>query len=297
MTIKLHGSQDAAVTKLASYLVAFATLTATPVFAADIVAKAPAPAAAHSWSGFYVGGHAGYGWNGDPTVSYTPNDIAANGFTCGGAFGGTCIPAATFGISGGLIGLQAGYDWQPDRHWLAGVASDFSWTAIGGTGASNFVLGSTPPAASAFQATENVDWFGTLRGRLGWLATDKFLLYGTGGLAYGRVHTSANLISQPGANGTSVGPGGVFAFNCLAPTCFVGNTSQTLVGYSAGGGVAYAISPNVSLFAEYLYVNLGHITDANSIALNGGKGTPSSFTAHFSDVIFNVVRGGLNYKF
>lgn len=142
-----------------------------------------------------------------------------------------------------------------------------------------------------------MDWFGTVRGRLGWLATDNFLLYGTGGLAYGRVHTSANLISLPGANGATT----TFAFDCTTATCFVGNTSQTLTGYTAGGGVAYAISPNVSLFAEYLYINLGHINDINSITLSTGPfpgpHSPSSFTAHFSDVIFNVVRVGLNYKF
>ena len=287
-------------TKLARYLVALATLSATPAFAADMAAKAPppAPAPSYNWTGFYVGGYAGYGWR-DPSVSFTPNDINASSFTCGGAFGGTCVPAASFGISGGLIGIQAGYDWQPDRRWLAGVATDFSGTAIGGTGASNFLLGSKPPGASTFASTENVDWFGTVRARLGWLATDNLLVYGTGGLAYGRVHTGANLISQPGTNGSTKGPGGFFAFNCATPTCFVGGTSQTLTGYAAGGGTAYAISPNVSLFVEYLYVNLGHTSNFTSIALTTGApgASPSSFTAHFSDVIFNVVRGGLNYKF
>ena len=122
------------------------------------------------------------------------------------------------------------------------------------------------------------------------------MLYGTGGLAYGRVNTSATLVSAASL--------GVFipktiGFFCVAGTpCFVGNTSQTLTGYTAGGGVAYAISPNVSLFVEYLYINLGHIKDVNSVALNTAMTpAPSSFTAHFSDVIFNVVRGGLNYKF
>jgi hypothetical protein len=47
-----------------------------------------------------------------------------------------------------------------------------------------------------------------------------------------------------------------------------------------------------------LYINLGHINDVNSVALNTAlTPAPSSFMAHFSDVIFNVARGGLNYKF
>jgi len=295
------------VTRLADWLAAIAAMIATPVFAADIVAKAPppVPAPSYNWTGFYVGGHAGYGWQGDPTVSFTPNDPTANALTCGGSVGGTCPPPASFGINGGLIGIQAGYNWQPTERWLAGIESDFNWTAISGTGASNFLIGNKTPVASTFQATENVDWFGTVRGRLGWLATDNLLLYGTGGLAYGRVKASATLDSQPPAGGATFGgfPVAVTlgSFACLtAGPCFVGNTSQTLIGYTAGGGVAYAISPNVSLFAEYLYINLGHIHDVNSVALNPLAGFPaplSSFTAHFSDVIFNVVRGGLNYKF
>src|SRR5262249_26536258 len=170
-TKNLVGAREAAVTKIAGYLVAFATLIATPVLAADMAAKAPppAPAPSYNWTGFYVGFHAGYAW-----------DSVAHAFTGGGGLGATCVPPATFGINGGLIGIRAGYNWQPDRHWLAGVESDFNWTAMGGTGASNFFIGGKPPAASTFQANENIDWFGTVRGRLGWLATDNFLLYGTG---------------------------------------------------------------------------------------------------------------------
>ena len=49
-----------------------------------------------------------------------------------------------------------------------------------------------------------------------------------------------------------------------------------------------------SLFAEYLYINLGPIDTINSVAVFSGPALPSSFTAHFSDVVFNVVRVGLN---
>jgi outer membrane immunogenic protein len=165
---------------------------AIPAAAADMAAKAPPPASAlfYNWTGFYFGGHTGYGWDGDRRGSYTPNDPAANLFTCGGAAGGTCVPAATFGISGGLLGIEAGYNWQPTARWVVGVESDFSLTAISGSGTSNFLLAG---GASTFQATENVDWFGTVRGRLGWLAADNFSLCGTGGLAYGHVKTSATL--------------------------------------------------------------------------------------------------------
>jgi hypothetical protein len=60
-TKNLVGAREAAVTKIAGYLVAFATLIATPVLAADMAAKAPPPAPAPSYNrtGFYVGFHAG----------------------------------------------------------------------------------------------------------------------------------------------------------------------------------------------------------------------------------------------
>jgi outer membrane immunogenic protein len=128
------------VTKLASCFAAIAAMVATPVFAADMATKAPPPATvpAASWAGFYIGANGGYGWDHDPTVSYTPNDILSNDLTCGGAFGGdTCIPPATFGISGALGGIQAGYNWQSDR-WLAGLETNFDWSGIKGSSTSNF---------------------------------------------------------------------------------------------------------------------------------------------------------------
>jgi outer membrane immunogenic protein len=129
--------------KLISSLVGAAFIVAAGGLAgaADMPIKAPpkpvAPAAVYNWTGFYVGANGGYGWK-DPTVTFTPNDANAQGFTCGGAFGGTCAPPASFGINGGFGGLQAGYNWQLGRQWVAGLETDFDWSDIKGTGTSNF---------------------------------------------------------------------------------------------------------------------------------------------------------------
>jgi outer membrane immunogenic protein len=128
-------------------------------------------------------------------VSYTPNDSATLSSTCSQRFApgrSTCVRPATFGIGGGFGGFQAGYNWQSNR-WLAGVEADFDWAAIKGNGTSNFTLEVFP---ANYQATENIKWFGTVRARLGWLPTDNLLLYGTGGLAYGRVEAGAILNTQ-----------------------------------------------------------------------------------------------------
>jgi hypothetical protein len=51
------------------------------------------------------------------------------------------------------------------------------------------------------------------------------------------------------------------------------------------------------LKVEYLYIDLGHAANVNSVALDGRAVTPSSFTANFSAVSFNVIRAGANWKF
>ncbi len=269
--------------------------------AADMSVKAP-PAAPQSdpvftWSGFYAGVNAGYGWK-DPTVSYTPNDGASLAGTCGGAAGGTCVPAASFDIGGALGGIAAGYNWQFGRQWLAGLEADFDWAGLKGTGTSNFTLGSATPAASNFQATEDVKSFGTVRARLGWLPANNLLLYGTGGFAYGHYDAKAVLNSQFNANLASTPP--PVEYNCVpGPACFSGDTSRTSVGWTVGTGGEYVIAPNITLKAEYLYVNLGRVR-VDSVAVTTlilPPASPASFTANFSTVSFNVVRAGLNYKF
>jgi outer membrane immunogenic protein len=93
--------------------------------------------------------------------------------------------------------------------------------------------------------------------------------------------------------------GATHAFSCDAngPDCFLGSSSGAAFGWTAGGGGEYAVWDNVSLKAEYLYVNLGSAKNVDVVAVNGEGFIPSSFTAGYSRVDFHVVRFGLNYKF
>jgi len=279
--------------------IAFAALIGAPAWAADMATKAPPPAPpptpAYSWTGFYIGGNAGYGWK-DPTVTFTPNDLNVFDVTCGGIFGSTCAPPASFGIQGGLGGFQAGYNWQPNQAWLVGLETDFDWSNIKGTGTSNFLIspGIFPPGTSNFVVNQNVEWFGTVRGRLGLTPTNRILLYGTAGFAYGRVNENVALNTVPG-NTSLIG---AFGFTCVAGSnCFLGNSSRTATGWTVGGGGEYALWQNVSLRAEFLYVNLGGGDTVRVTALNGGGLIPSSFSASFSALNFYLARGGVNWKF
>jgi outer membrane immunogenic protein len=114
----------------------------------------------------------------------------------------------------------------------------------------------------------NVDWFGTVRGRVGY-AFDRALVYATGGFAYGNVDTS---LSAPAAPGTFERRNG------------------TQVGFVAGGGLEYKIMPKWSLKAEYQYVDLG------SERLVGTPGF-AGFSTNALDTAFHTVRVGLNYGF
>jgi len=278
-----------------------AALIGTSALAADMPLKAPPPppAPVWSWTGFYIGANAGYGWS-DSTVSYTPNDINAYLSTCGNQRGdGTCVPPASFNITGAVAGGQIGYNWQLNTYWLVGLETDLDWSGLEGqSGASNFILNSY--GAASFFATEKISWFGTLRGRVGIVPINPLLIYATGGLAYGGVKESAFM---PGPTfGAGSNSNGGFGYSCGTFTgqanCFTGSSTQTLAGWTLGAGGEYMVTNNLTLRAEYLYVNLGHsgVNSVTTSTLEVPGTSPSSFTANFSNA-FNIFRGGVNWKF
>jgi outer membrane immunogenic protein len=251
--------------------------------------KAPEPAPAPTWTGFYGGIQFGGGWS-DEAVNYSPNDPLAVEILSGSLFTSLAVASYRVPQNGPVGGVESGYNWQWSN-WLLGVEADFSLAGMSG-----HASGTTVPFSGGTVTTtaeQDTDWYGTVRGRLGWLATPNLLLFGTGGFAYGRVADSANYAqSFP----TGVGTSG-FVANCLgAPApCFTGSSSAINTGWTAGGGVEYLLDQHWSAKIEYQFVDLGTATpctDANC----GFTGTPSSFNAAFRDQ-FNVVRLGLNYRF
>jgi outer membrane immunogenic protein len=251
--------------------------------AADMPLKAPpAPMApSWTWTGFYIGGNVGGGWSADPTVTFTPNDPFS-----ASAFGGFVSPPVSFNTSGPVGGFQVGYNWQFNQTWLVGIESDFDFSAIAGNGTSNnYAVGI---ALQQQRVDEKVQWFGTVRGRLGYLVTNSLLIYGTGGFAYGRVAETAQ-----NSNTNGITSGGAPANLCGGNTvCWAGASAPVSTGWTAGGGLELALMNNWTVKAEYLYVSLG----SNMFNENIGIG-PSSMAAHFSDTNFHVARAGVNYKF
>ena len=268
-------------------------------FAADMAVKAPprAPPPAYSWTGFYAGGNAGYGWSADPSFAFAPDNIAGgfllNGFCCGE---GINVHSGSFNTSGFIGGGQLGYNLQFQKFWLAGIEADINYSNVRGSGSfpATLVLPSAPSQPALVAAGERLDWFGTVRARLGLLPTERLLVFGTAGLAYGETKPNASITTLGAGVGQGPNPDGS-SISCVTGACVAGANSRTSAGWTAGGGLEYAIWSNVTIKAEYLYVNLGgqtiHLITVPPASGNG------SISASFSDAAINMVRFGINYKF
>ncbi len=258
-----------------------------------ILVPRTAQAADPSWTGFYIGANAGYGFS-HVNASASPGDPNTNRLV----FGQPVVPplATSFDSTGGLAGAVAGFNWQLAPRWVAGIEVDLDAANIKGssTTPSPFFAGLS---SGSFNVSQNLQWFGTVRGRFGFLPSSNLLIYATGGLAFGRVDSTASFVLDPGQQnsigllGYGFGCGGIYG----GPTCFSGTNSRTSAGWTVGAGGEYRATTNVSLRLEYLYVNLGSASYDLPAALPLGS-KPSLLNAS-ADAAFGIVRLGMNYQF
>ncbi len=149
-----------------------------------------------NWTGFYLGGNAGYSWGRDPYEVAGGSTVRTRTFRSFGqpgesllsdvtVAGPAFVGAGTANIDGPVAGGQIGYNWQ-NGAWVFGLETDLQWT--GQRGSTNFCLIAGCPAGSfVANADYKLSWFGTARARAGWLVDPRVLLYVTGGAAYGQV--------------------------------------------------------------------------------------------------------------
>ncbi|MBB4426419.1 opacity protein-like surface antigen [Bradyrhizobium sp. CIR48] len=255
--------------------------------AADIALKAPPapPPVGFTWTGFYAGVHAGYGTGDGNAARVDPGALPAlfpgvNNLTS------TASASFTLGVdqSGWLGGLQAGYNWQ-SGHLVAGVEADVSAAGFGERASGSyafrpvFLVGDFDNYTGTVRVTQDIDYLGTLRGRIGY-ASNNWLLYATGGLAWAHVKASldsshvrlTNNFPIPGFPGALDGHASASGYN---------------IGYAVGGGGEWAFAPHWSFKAEYLYLNLGRQLSLSIPA--------SSMPA--GDIELHTFRVGLNRQF
>jgi outer membrane immunogenic protein len=233
---------------------------------------------AYDWSGFYVGAHAGMA-GGDTDASAS-------------VFGDFCIffsctPFSTTesvngDVRGMIGGVAIGYNYQ----WggvVFGVEADIN--ASEATSAPSAIISETilgqPFEIGTFSTS--LDWYGTLRGRLGYDLAGGLMVYGTGGLAYGRVLNSI----------------GYNIANALTDSF---SSSETRTGWTAGAGMEMALfnTDRLRLKAEYLYTDLGGDeffrdgTGSFGSTFLGSNGINATSSA---DLTFHTVRVGVNFAF
>jgi outer membrane immunogenic protein len=274
-------------------------LAASPSWGADLPLKAPPAPVAPAWTGFYAGVQVGGGW-GNRNVNYTANDLAAATLLGGliGFPGEQPVAPNSFSMSGITGGIEAGYNWQLGRSWLIGVEADFSGSGIKGQGSTTSLLSTAPLVPQSVAEKQSIDWYGTVRARFGWLATDDLLLFATGGFAYGKVADTLSY-STGGPPGLIFGvafPSG--SFSCVSgTTCFAGASSSLRTGWTAGAGGEWRFARAWSVKAEYQYVNLGSDT-VTATAFVPLAGQPlASFNANLGHADFHVARVGVNFHF
>jgi outer membrane immunogenic protein len=259
-------------------MAAAVSLFASGAMAADLaprpyVKAPPMVAAAYNWTGFYIGGNIGYSWGRSRDDSTLTNGV------------GTVLFASSdrANMDGVIGGAQIGYNWQM-QNWVWGLEADIqgsdqkggrSFLCPTGVCTAPFgVIAVFPGAAVPVALDQKLQWFGTVRGRVGILATPTVLLYATGGLAYGDVKTTET----------------------IGAAAAVFSNTDLRVGYTVGAGVEGVIGGNWTAKLEYLWVDLGRTSGAFTTTAGafGGGALTSNYSSRITD---NILRVGVNYKF
>ena len=242
-----------------------------PALAADLPAlkhgaapSSQSAALAINWTGFYIGGQAGY--------AYGDNHGAYNLSTPSGVVGSDALSHDAQGV---IFGAHVGYNHQFDN-FVAGLEGSVDGTSL----IKRETIGASDANSDNAVLTSLVqsDIQGAMRARAGY-AFGRFLPFAAGGLAIGSFGTQSDLASSNAALGLYDG----FATKGLQWT--------TRVGWTVGGGVEWAVNNNWSIRGEYRYSDFGKLADTPSVAL------PATIYAGGRHLDQNQVQFGFSYKF
>lgn len=256
--------------------------------AADMPLKAPPMVAApFSWTGFYVGGHVGYGWG---EKAFGLPELAGEQFgDCYGKFQ-KCFDFSELGseafkhkLSGFLGGVQAGVNYQVGV-WVLGVEGQFSWTKMDET--STTKLGEFYFANCWYdftkdinlKATTEVNWVATVAGRIGY-TFDRFMLFAKGGVAF--ADQDYNWVVSKGD------------YELLKA-----KFGETRTGWMVGAGAEWMLIGNWSAKIEYNYMDFGSKTlNVAATECHYGECGGTSNLKVDIDEHMHVVKAGINYRF
>jgi outer membrane immunogenic protein len=219
---------------------------------------APPPPPVFSWTGVYIGGQVGYEWGTSSNTYFGPaggfigvGHHDDEGVVGGGHVGYNYELGSLGGFLPGLGGTGGGV--------VIGIEGDVNGSSYDGTGGL---------LAGVIQRHDDTEFDGSIRGRVG-IAFDRALIYGTGGVAFGSIRNTATNFITGGFDSATTGR----------------------VGWTAGGGVEYAIDNNWSVRVEYRYTDYGTF---GFNLFNSTAGIPVTDRVHDTD---NRVQAGFSYKF
>jgi outer membrane immunogenic protein len=255
-------------------VVLVAVAEAPPAAAKVPATPAPKPHSGSSsfrWTGFYVGGHIGYGM-GSANMTVAPLPSAA-----------TFVNLAPTQLhpdpSGMIEGFQGGFNWQRGPV-VFGAEVDHSFTGMKGTKIISPIIQNNgtvfPGAGNNLTSSQATDWVGSVRARLGVTPIPRLLLYGTGGAAYGHVTFFANTDFKP------VGTENYPAF-----------IEKNKRGWIGGAGVELGLATHFTARFEYLYYDLGN----EEFTASPHPPLPPFGIRYNWATSAQIVSGGFNFKF
>ena len=218
---------------MGALLVGLGLTTSVPAIAADpprvdIYLPPPPPAYVppNDWTGPYIGVRGGYSWGRfDITTQHHEWELPFRGFDFGVGFGVNYQPPGSRVVIGADIDIMR--SWQRGEHvkeWGCGCYTYTLTTDWGPT------------------------WVGTGAVRLGFLLTDRVMVYGRVGIAGGIASFHAALDVSNGQN----------TWNVWDATATVAG-----FGWTWGVGIEAMLGDRVSAFAEFRRVNLNHASLGN----------------------------------
>ncbi len=256
-----------------SFRLAIAALAicSAPAVGADVARRAPplptierSPPPDWVWSGFHAGINIGHGWENasSPTFSGTSPLIPI--------LQGMAADGLRYESRGMFGGVHFGYDHRVGQRVVLGAEADIQLSGmrranqaanVGGLGLSG-------------EFSRSLDWFGTVRLRGGFLATERVMIYATGGFAYGGARVSAQASDAAGQ---------------IASV----SASQTRFGYTVGTGAEMLLTRHLSVRAEYLFYDFGTIrATASDLAPAAGSNASAEIRS-----LGHLLRTGVSYRF
>ena len=244
---------------------------------------APAPMMS-DWTGWFAGGNLGGAIGNAGTSNVGSNVSKDGGYTTHSAGIDGAFNAANsmpMNVSSGVIGGQLGYNYEY-ADFVFGLESNFDYMPQTAS-ATQSAYNKANSISFLGTSSVNTNWYDTVRGRLGYsFDDDTVLVYTTGGLALADLTyaNSSNTDSfyhypQDGVNNNSLG--------------------QTMIGWTAGGGLEWRFVANWSVDGEYLYNHFGTATQTE--VLNGGTSDKNVTFTQNARLTDNIVTAGINYHF